>query len=364
MGKIVEGLWDCRYCDTKAIKGRYRECPNCGRPRDDTVKFYLPSDIKSNYVKEEVTKKINKNPDWLCSYCDSLNSANNYVCVSCGASRTAESLDYFSCKEENTKIELENNQYQSDLQKYGSYEKNYDYLTSQNTVSSVMKNNWKKLIFIPIILALVTALIFIFIPKEKEVIVTNLSWERVIEIDKLKTVNESGWTLPAGARLQYTREEVKEYEPVLDYYETRTSEVSRTEIVGYEPVVVGYEDLGNGYFEEIIENVPEYETFYDTEVYEVPVYRDEPVYATKYYYEIDKWLYERSVITTGFDKEPYFGEVVLNEKEREDRRYENYYIYTHDSEKISVPYNQWLAINLNDTIKIKVSIFGSGEIIS
>ena len=45
--------------------------------------------------------------------------------------------------------------------------------------------------------------------------------------------------------------------------------------------------MGNGYFEEETISTPVYETYYETEEYQEPIYRDEPVYAMKYYYDID-----------------------------------------------------------------------------
>lgn len=93
MGRLVEGLWDCQHCGSKGIKGSIRECPNCAHPRDDSVKFYMPGTI--TYVSEEKDQTINKNPDWLCDYCNTLNSDDDTTCKSCGANRTEENLNYF-----------------------------------------------------------------------------------------------------------------------------------------------------------------------------------------------------------------------------------------------------------------------------
>lgn len=68
--------------------------------------------------------------------------------------------------------------------------------------------------------------------------------------------------------------------------------------------VVGYKDLGNGYFEEQTERVPVYKTYYETEYHQEPVYRSQPVYRKKYYYEIDKWLHDRYLSTSGIDSKP------------------------------------------------------------
>ena len=45
MGRIVEGRWNCQYCQTKEILGRHQSCPNCGRPRDKDFKPYLPKNM-------------------------------------------------------------------------------------------------------------------------------------------------------------------------------------------------------------------------------------------------------------------------------------------------------------------------------
>ena len=83
MGKIFEGYWNCSYCGTNKIRGSIRNCPNCGKPRGNDVKFYMDS------TSQEVANsdKVNKNPDWLCSFCDSLNSDSIEICPSCGHSR-------------------------------------------------------------------------------------------------------------------------------------------------------------------------------------------------------------------------------------------------------------------------------------
>ena len=68
--------------------------------------------------------------------------------------------------------------------------------------------------------------------------------------------------------------------------------------------------------------MPDYTTEFYTE--DEPVYRQEPVYDTRYYYDIDKWEYERSEVTSGTDKSPYWATLELTDKERESERYTKY----------------------------------------
>lgn len=55
MGKLVEGLWDCPFCDNKRIRAGQKTCPNCGHPQDESTKFYMPDTVE--YVPEEKAEK-------------------------------------------------------------------------------------------------------------------------------------------------------------------------------------------------------------------------------------------------------------------------------------------------------------------
>ena len=149
--------------------------------------------------------------------------------------------------------------------------------------------------------------------------------------------------MPSGARLKYEKNEIYDYEKVVDHYEIKTKQVEKTRISRYETYVTGYKDLGNGYFEEITDERPVYETYYESEEYKEPIYRQEPIYKTKYYYEFDKWLYERTAT-----------------------KHEKYYVKGNNIDGKSLEflfsYEDWANIQI-DT-KYEVSSFdGRGEII-
>ena len=86
-------------------------------------------------------------------------------------------------------------------------------------------------------------------PKVKNVTIDDLDWERTIDIEEVVTHNESDWSLPDDARLQYTKSEIQSYKDVLDHYETVTETKTRSVIDHYEEKS-SYVDLENGYFEE------------------------------------------------------------------------------------------------------------------
>jgi len=360
MGRLLEGFWDCEYCDTTHIGGSRRECPNCGKARGENTKFYLDT-TKNRHILKEQTDRINCNPDWLCDYCGQLNSDSESVCVSCGAPRTAENLNYF---ENHAKKEKASSTVSQDLSAVSFEDKN-SYISSKEP-SSFAKI--RKTLLITLLIAIsIIGMIFLFQPKEYDITVNELSWERCINVERLQTVQESDWSLPANAHLLYTQQEYSHSQEVFDHYETRTREVAKERISGYETYVSGYRDLGNGYFEEITSERPIYETYYETETYQEPIYRSEPVYLTKYYYEIDKWLFERSVETSSTDKSPFWGEPNLNSDERISTKSETYIvkgINQENGETISffLSFDDWSALEVGQHVTVKISL-GYGEIL-
>ena len=378
-GRIIEGCWDCKYCGSDKIRGSIDICPNCGSPRDKDTRFYM--DNPKNYVSEDVAKTINKNPDWLCPYCDSLNSDDINICNSCGSPREDSKDDYFSNKEkkamtENSEEKMDHLAKKSEaLEEKNEEIKNLLLNITENSQTPVNTKkssvNIKKILSIicavVLVIGSVIGLTWLLMPKTQTVTIDSVSWERTIDVEEYKTVEESDWSVPTGGRVQYTQQEIQSYRQVLDHYETKTRQVSYEVLDHYEDYVSGYRDLGNGYFEEIMAQRPVYRTEYRTETYEEPVYRSEPVYATKYYYEIDKWVHKEYVKTTGTDKNPVWGTYNYKDNEREGPKTEKYMINViNKKEKISeykMEYEEWITLNPGDTINIKTYITGKAELL-
>lgn len=366
MGRLIEGLWDCKYCNSKGIKGGQRQCPNCGHTRDDDVKFYMPGSI--TYVDENKAKTINRNPDWICMYCNGLNSDNDAICKSCGADRTEKNLNYFQnqeqkLQEQRKKInDIINSNCDCEVTDKHSPDSNHE-VSNKNKLKTFLQNNWKFLLIVPALALLILALVFIFTPKEEFVTITDLKWEYSVNIEKFETINEDDWELPIDARLLYTNTELYGHDQVIDHYETKSRQVEKTRLSGYENYVSGYRDLGNGYFEEIIDQRPIYETYYEIEYYEEPVYKNVPIYKTKYYYERDVWNYCRTVKFNGNDKNPKWGEIKVNDLERisQSSKKEKYYVVgvnlKDETKECEFTFNEWNSLEKGYVIKFK-SLFG------
>lgn len=350
MGRLVYGYWDCLQCSSTGIRGDIRECPNCGKPRNADTKFYMAENIA--YVPATEEKTISRNPDWLCSYCNSLNSDSLNECKGCGASKTASEQNYFDlhCKQESADEKL-------------SYDYTEEHESRFECILRWFKNSLKNIAYIVAAVTSIFLMIFLLKTHTEEMTVSGFEWTRTIDIQQLETFDESGWSLPSTARLKYSATEFKEYEDVFDHYETKTRQVQKERLIGYETYISGYRDLGNGMFEEITEQRPVYQTYYETETYQEPIYRQEPVYATRYYYEIDRWIDKRVIRTNGNNQNPVWGNTeTLTDKERISDKHEKYQVILINNENETVTtdidFNLWNSLSYGDTVTAEVNRFG------
>jgi len=288
--RLVEGLWDCRYCNTKQIGGRTVKCPNCGRPQSSDTKFYLGK--KKTHLEKKEEADYRQGPDWTCSFCGSLNLPKYEKCQNCGADRKDSSGTYFDNfrKTENRSSDpfheyrkRPEDSVNSNLQSFSEEipsvtdaEALNHKETWKDKISGFFRRNGKAIIGITAVIVIGIIAAMLLTPNAYDATVTGKSWTREITVEEYKTVRESDWSVPSGGRTVYTKREIHHYVQVLDHYESVSVQKSRTVQNGYD---IRYTDNGNGTFTE--HSSPRYVTEYYTEYEQRPVYRNKPVYQTK-----------------------------------------------------------------------------------
>ena len=144
---------------------------------------------------------MGKNPDWYCSFCNSLNSDKADVCSNCGATRADSEANYFDRLKKKQEEEAAE-------------------LAAQSQGSGRKRSRSPLLIFVAILAAIIA--VFVWMNGNKtagDLNVTALSWTRNINIEENRMFSESGWSLPSGAEQTGTRQEIHHYDNVLDHYE-------------------------------------------------------------------------------------------------------------------------------------------------
>ncbi len=360
MSKLVMGYWDCPICGTKEIRGDVANCPACGRARGD-VQFYVKDYQEGQSLREEElsqfeqlddekAQSFSKNPDWYCSFCNSLNSDNAKFCNNCGASREDSESNYFQM-----------------LQK--KKEREAAEAAAQPQVSAPQaKRRSPMTVFLIILLAIVAFFVWMNGNKTSgDLTVTGLQWIRNINVEEYKEFSESGWLVPQGYETEIidSKQEIAGYTQVFDHYED--VEVPYTVEV-YDHDEYTLEDQGNGTFEKVPHPVYKTEIRYKTE--QRAVTRPEPQYATKYYYKIWRWTPSRDVTASGEDHNTSWPEVELGENEREGKRTEAYAFTVEHNKSKEAPAtyrlaeSDWMNINVNDNLYITSKRTGAQPFIS
>ena len=415
----VYTYWKCSKCNG-IVRGDNRNCPACGNPIEEGTEYLMPNNpivieaVNNNAVligdnTRQLEKNIDENgitsdivpeelesdkPNWNCIYCGYQNKAENSTCESCGAGKEEAKTDYFGNKpkmEDYDKVDYNRRtgtEYIDtpvstvsggfkpiETTALGGFKpieepedtnKISDKLKSiGNTILDFIRNNGKTLAIAVAAVVSVVFLVWLFMPVTRHATVSGFNWERNIEIEEYKLCHESDWSVPSGGKITSQREEIHHYDSVLDHYETKTKQVSERVFDHYE---THYVDSGNGQAE--VEKTPVYKTVYHTETYEEPVYKQVPVYRTKYDYDIGRWKHLRDLTTEGYDKEnvywpstdvptsvsfPSYGD------ERQGSKSETYNIVVIDEEgdtqNVSSTYSRWIETNVGDEIYYKTFRF-------
>lgn len=357
--KVVKGYWDCPYCSSKEIDGLVDFCPNCGVHKPKDVKYYLNGNVTINttYSKSQVPdsdvlseKELEKagiskeecdgkHKEWVCDFCGSLNNWADNVCSSCGSQKD-ESDTLYGGEKKSGEEPAE--------QQHTASSQDKEQLSVWDKIKSFFVKNRKAA---AIVTAIIAVLSVMFFPYKKVVTVKSFAWERNISLEEYRTVQESDWNVPEGGRVYDEKTEIKSYVSVVDHYET-VWETKTREVFDHNETSTTYSDNGNGTFTEHTTTTPVYRTETYQESHEEPVYRQDPVYATKYYYDIDKWVDTgNDYPSSGKDHKPYWNEDYkpMADNIRDTDRSETYTVKLDNGKTQEKSYSEWKNMKIGDT---------------
>jgi hypothetical protein len=241
-----EMLWNCSACGVIGLLAKsQRHCPACGAAQDPALR-YFPEPGKEVAVNGHTYVGA----DWPCGYCASPNGAAADFCANCGGPKAGAA---------GATVKMVN-----DAGQTAAAEKE-DVPPTRKKVPWVMA-------IVGLLAAGAVALGFMFFQThDKSVQILATTWERTIKTELFQAVHDSAWcsSLPVGAYdVRRTREvkEQKKVEAGQDCVEKR-------------------KDMGDGTFTKKQECSPRY--------------RDEPVYADKCHFTINRWSTGRNVTAQG-----------------------------------------------------------------
>ena len=340
---IREGAWDCPSCGRQRNRGPDKYCGGCGAPRGSEVPFYLPDDA-GEVDDAAALARAQSGPDWTCAFCSGDNPGDATFCTGCGAGRD-------DGEERVVEVRPLAEPVPQPL------------VSAEAPAKPGRRGCLKQLLGAGF---LVLAILWYFgHGRSATLTVAEATWERSIHIEKLATFVESPWEgeVPAGARVLSQETALHHMQPVQTGTTSRTREVPRQIQTGTEQVKTGVRDLGNGYFEDVYESRPVYETRNETETYEEPILAQVPVMRTRYKVEVDRWVDAREARLRGAGNPPHWPETNLVEKEREGKRTEIYRVRFRDEKKRDRTYepkseSEFLRFQVGTRHRAKVSRLG------
>ncbi len=353
--RVIRGYWDCEHCGTKGIDGLVDICPSCGSGKGKNVRYYMKSveEVSDQELEAAgISKEENdgKHVEWICAYCGSLNNYRDTVCVHCGADREEKEQDYGGDTAQTMyRKEKDGTLHAAAVQKPVREE---TYVTTEDVKEPAKPSSGGMMRWLLPLVAILGILAFLLWPHTTAEAISGFLWQRTVTVEELQTFSESGWSAPANARVTSARNELYGYRDVLDHY--RTVYVDRTrQVIDHYDTSYEYTDNGNGTFSEHEVRTPVYRTETYTEPVQEPVYRKEPIYQTKYYYDIDRWVAVRQYETKGSDHDPYWSrEYTLKDNQRDISREEVYYTIYDGTDQVRTDYATWKDQALGDGVYV------------
>lgn len=84
----IEMTWRCSTCRHRNL-GRHMNCESCGKPKDESEEYEMPSDTASAATVDDpkLLRMAEAGAHWKCEYCGSHQRALDGGCARCGAGR-------------------------------------------------------------------------------------------------------------------------------------------------------------------------------------------------------------------------------------------------------------------------------------
>ena len=244
-----EMLWDCGYCGTLKLLGKsQRFCPKCGAPQDPERR-YFPAPGEEVAVEDHVYVGA----DRICSACQSAMSARAVHCTQCGAPLEGA----------------------GEVKRIGEAPPP---LPLPAKAAPASRGIVGCLVGAAVVAFLLVAglLVSLLWKKEGETRVTGVSWQRSIVVEAFQPKRDSAWcdSLPREAYGVSRHREVRSQRRVAAGEDCRNVNVDR----------------GDGTFTQRRECTPRY--------------RDEPIYADRCDFTVDRWSESRRATAQGEGQVP------------------------------------------------------------
>jgi hypothetical protein len=254
---LYEMWWDCAQCGAKGLLGvSHRHCPQCGAAQDPAAR-YFPEPGKEVEAKHHRFVGV----DWLCTYCESPNSAAAAFCVNCGGPKDgakAVKLVTDGPEPASPPAVAAASQVPPPPPVRPGFAQQPEVAPRRDPAGS-LRWLW---VAMGLVLTILVVLTYQFFSKHDETVqLADKSWTREVDVERFTSQATSAWcdAMPGDAYQVTRSREQRGSKQVPDGQDCHTVRV----------------DGGDGSFTKRQECSPRY--------------RDEPVYDTRCHYRVNRW---------------------------------------------------------------------------
>lgn len=326
----IEMLWDCAVCQAERNGGLERHCRNCGHPKDDRDREYMPENVTVSMALEgDKRRRAEAGPDWKCAYCGSLQNPLNKCCTECGVPQGEKAKKAWDAKTEEATFEPTTGAKTtgrsftehvepgpvatssvSDRPREDTPAKAY---AAGDTFTVPRRTGYLKrvLIAIPCVLALAVLMWLLFRTREVNAHVTAVTWRHDVKIDRYSVYHHDGWNPDPGAfNVRDDGSRVHHYdhvkvgshnEPQDVSYDCRCKTIKgvcHTTPVKCKPNKNGTASCTGG-DEVCAPDTEKCDTCWKKQDHWVDDYEDQPRYQHYYDWDVWEWHYNRTVSHSG-----------------------------------------------------------------
>ncbi len=192
----IEMLWQCSICrhgSNRGLKDRY--CSNCGHKKDASDTERMPEDMsEAAALSGEDQLKAEAGADWICNFCEAVQSQRNKCCGNCGATERGTVQAVPAAVPVYVGAVATNVARADAAEGRAEARREHDRVFTRDVAEQTRRRFAKPLAIVAALVCVTWLLAYLFTPRLVEAKVSQLHWQHDTLIDRYSVHRHEGWS--------------------------------------------------------------------------------------------------------------------------------------------------------------------------